>query len=151
MLGDININTVLLLLLALEQDGLHRIDESGHVSTNIQNLLDGLHDLLALHFLKLSLSDWNNEADIATVGEQHLDDEVVHALSQLSVGLAHAWQVGVDLVAVDGEMWDESFLLLIMTHTELVMQSLLLQRVLQICRLLNMVLRLLLHHGRAIG
>lgn len=151
VLGDIDVDTILLLLLALQQDGLHGIDEGHGVSANVQDLLDGLHDLVTLHLLELGLSDRHNEADVPAVREEHLDDKVVNALSEVSVRLAHAWQVCENLVAIHSKVRDESFLLLVVTDLELVMESLRVEQVLQVGRLLNMILALLLELDCAIG
>jgi hypothetical protein len=151
VLGDININSILLLLLTLEQDWLYGIDERWHISADIQNLLDRLQDLLALHFFELCLGNWNNESNIATIGKEHLDDKVVDALSELSIGFSHTWQVSEDLFTIDGKMWDESLLLLIVAYTELILKSLLLEHVFEVRGLLDVVLRLLLHHSGAIS
>lgn len=104
MLGNVDIDSILLLLLALEQDWLYGIDECCGISTDAEDLLDCLHDLIAFGLLQLGLGDWHDESHIATICEKHFDCEVVDALSKLVVSATHAWQVGVDLVVVDSKM-----------------------------------------------
>ena len=132
MLGNVDVNAVLLLLLALEQDWLHGVNQRHGVSANVQDLLDGLHDLVTFHVCELGLRDGDNETDVSTVGEQHLDHEVVDALREVCVRLLHAWQVGKDFVSIHGEVRDESFLLLVVTHFELIVESLRVEQVLEV-------------------
>lgn len=107
MFGNVKVNTILLLLLAFEQNWLDRVNKSGGIGADVENLLDGLHDLFALHLIKLGLGDWHDESHIATISKKHFDGEVVDALCQIVVGASHAWQVSEDLFTVNRKVRHE--------------------------------------------
>lgn len=113
--------------------------------------MDGIHDLATFHFLELGLSDWYDKSNISAIGKKSLNNKIIDALGKVRVTFIHTWKISVDFIAINSKMWDESFVLLTMTHIELITETLSGQHVLKISSLLNMELALLFKYDCSIG